>query len=134
VLEDKKLIVYLKIKVFVGPKISYLNKFHLFPFSKNLGCYNLAPTEPFDEPQERERRHMRGRGKESSSKVLPQTTCVQLSSKGGPLYWGMGESLPPPRHPRTGGKGRDGAALGCPKTLALASPMHMGPLWPIWKA
>jgi hypothetical protein len=31
--------VYLKIKVFVGSKISYLNKLHLFLFSKILGCY-----------------------------------------------------------------------------------------------
>jgi hypothetical protein len=26
--------------------------------------------------------HMRGRGEESSSKELPQSTCVKLSSKG----------------------------------------------------
>jgi hypothetical protein len=40
--------------------------------------------QPFGEPHERERGerwHMRGRGDESSSKKLPQSTSVQLSSK-----------------------------------------------------
>jgi hypothetical protein len=31
------------IKVFVGSKIWYLNKFYLFLFSKNLGCYKCIP-------------------------------------------------------------------------------------------
>jgi hypothetical protein len=34
-----------KIKVFVGSKIWYFNKFHLILFSKNLGCYNLPPLK-----------------------------------------------------------------------------------------
>jgi hypothetical protein len=33
-----------KIKVFVGSKIWYFNKFHLFLFSKNLGCYSRLLT------------------------------------------------------------------------------------------
>jgi hypothetical protein len=32
-----------KIKVFVGSKIWDFNKFHLFLFSKNLGCYTTLP-------------------------------------------------------------------------------------------
>jgi hypothetical protein len=38
--ERQEINLEFKIKVFVGSKIWYLNKFYLFLFSKNLGCYN----------------------------------------------------------------------------------------------
>jgi hypothetical protein len=45
--------------------------------------------QPFGEPHKREREkergeawRMRGRGEESSSKELPQSSCVKLSSRG----------------------------------------------------
>jgi hypothetical protein len=53
--------------------------------------------QPFGEPHEREKgegRRMVGRGEERSSKELPQSTCVKLSSKGS-LYIG-GERRHPP--------------------------------------
>jgi hypothetical protein len=36
-----------KIKVFVGSKIWYFDKFHLFLFSKNLGCYKSLDEAPY---------------------------------------------------------------------------------------
>jgi hypothetical protein len=39
IVERQEINLVFKIKVFVGSKIWYFNKFYLFLFSKNLGCY-----------------------------------------------------------------------------------------------
>jgi hypothetical protein len=43
--------LYFKIKVFVGSKIWYFNKFHLFLFSKNLGCYSDSIRSKISKPK-----------------------------------------------------------------------------------
>jgi hypothetical protein len=44
IVERQEINLVFKIKVFVGSKIWYFNKFYLFLFSKNLGCYNGLPV------------------------------------------------------------------------------------------
>jgi hypothetical protein len=39
IVERQEINLVLKIKVFVGSKIWYYNKFYLLLFSKKLGCY-----------------------------------------------------------------------------------------------
>jgi hypothetical protein len=41
IVERQEINLVFKIKVFVGSKIWYFNKFYLFIFSKNLGCYTI---------------------------------------------------------------------------------------------
>jgi hypothetical protein len=57
---------------------------------------DLAPTQPFTEPHERERGERGGAWgrEESSSNELPKSTCVQLSSKGAPFIGGGGRAYP----------------------------------------
>jgi hypothetical protein len=45
IVERQEINLAFKIKVFVGSKIWYFNKFYLFLFSKKLGCYNLPPLK-----------------------------------------------------------------------------------------
>jgi hypothetical protein len=45
IVERQEINLVFKIKVFVGSKIWYFNKFYLFLFPKILGCYNLPPLK-----------------------------------------------------------------------------------------
>jgi hypothetical protein len=74
---------------------------------------------------------MREIGEESSSKELPQSTSVKLSSRGSNFIGGWRGRLTPP--PRQGGGGKRGArasgqALASPQTLTLGFPRA----WASW--
>jgi hypothetical protein len=78
--------------------------------------------------RERERR---GVAHEGERRALPRSSLnphMSNSPLRGPLYRGIGGSLPPHQAtPRVGGQGREGAALGLPNPNPSSSHAH-GPL------